>query len=160
MSAATSFTYDANPPARPSLDDLGGDDFEDDPGAPPPKDGRMPYADEYCESKRNLAGVNRVIHTAIVHVVFTGGTPSIANVRGMRSTLLPTDFTPTDNGAGDTTITWASSLLPASSVPPTVSLTDDVEIDRARAFLVTGGVRVKTKLGTTGTDCAFVLLIH
>jgi len=159
LGASTTFTFDLATPRRPSLEDLGGDDYEDDPEFPPDKT-TMPNADEHNERARNQTGINRVLYVALLHVTFSGGNPSIANVRGMRTALVSGDFVVTDNAAGDTSITWASSVLPASPVPPTVSLAQDVEIDRVRAYLITNGVRVKTKLGATGTDCGFVLLIH
>jgi hypothetical protein len=163
MTAATTYTYDDNPPRRASLEDLGGDDFENDPAEPPDRV-TMPNAEEANEKARHIAGLNRVNPTAKLWVTFPAGTPTINLVRGMRTELVAADFTVVDNGAGDTTIHWASSKLPTPLFPPMVTLVDDVEIDRVRAYLeavgANQGVRVKTKLGATGTDCAFVIEIN
>ncbi len=159
MAAASSFTYDADPPRRPSLEDLGGADYEDDAAFPPDRT-TMPNALEHNERARNQAALNRVTPTALLHVIFTGGDPVAAAVRAMRSSISAEAFTLDDNGDGDTSITWDPSLLPAVAIPPSVDVVEDVEIDRARAFIIENGVRVVTKLGATGTDCAFVLTIR
>jgi hypothetical protein len=44
--------------------------------------------------------------------------------------------------------------------PCGLTIAEDVEIDRARVFPVTNGWRVKTKLGATATNVAFVLELH
>ncbi len=159
MTAAETYTYDDVPPRRPSLDDLGGADYENDPLAPP--DHRtMPNAEATNEGARSLAGLNRVSPVAVLHVTFPAGAPAIQSVRGARTSIAPSDFTVTDNGVGDTSITWSANLLPASTMPPIATLAEDVEIDRLRAYLVTGGARVKTKLGASATDCAFELVLY
>ena len=159
MTAAETYTYDDVPPRRPSLDDLGGSDYENDPYNPPDRR-TMPNAEAMNEQARNLAGLNRVCPVAVIHVTFTVGVPAILSVSGARSAISASDFTVTDNGTGDTSITWATSVLPASTMPPVVSIAEDIEIDRARAYIVTGGVRVKTKLGATATNCAFIVVVY
>jgi len=158
MTAATTYTYDATTPYRPALADLGGADFENDPLFPPDRT-TMPNAEEANERARNQAGLNRVTPVAIIHVTVAAGTPTIANVRGMRSTIVPGDFGCT-GATGSTTISWASTVLPSTVIPPVVSLAQEVEIDRVRAYLMTStSIRVKTALGATGASCNFVLLV-
>jgi hypothetical protein len=158
MTAPAEYTYATTTPRRPSLDDLGGAGFENHPTHPPDRR-TMPNAEEANQKAQNLAGLNRVCPLAVLYVTFAAGAPVLTTVRAMREGVLTSSFTLTDNAAGDTSITWAASLLPGLTFPPTVSVADDVEIDRVRAYVVAGGVRVKTKLGATGTDAAFVVTL-
>ena len=159
MTAATTYTYDATTPYRPALADLGGADYENDPLYVPDRT-TMPNAEEANERARNQAGLNRVTPVAIIHVTFSGAVPSIANVRGMRSTIVPGDFTCADTGTGETTISWASTVLPSTVIPPVVSIAENVAIDEVRAYLASStSIVVRTLYSTTPTDCAFVLLV-
>lgn len=169
MTAATVFTYDDTSPHRPSLEELGGDGREDDPMFPPPKNGRFPYADEDNERARNQAGLNRVTPTCLIHVRLDVerltavppihiGDPVVTDVRAVRSSILTTDFTVVDNGPGDTSITWAPSLLPPHFTA-VVSVASDVAVSPPRAFPIANGVRAKTELAGVGTDANFVLEI-
>jgi hypothetical protein len=108
---------------------------------------------------QQVAAINRVMPVLLLYVTFPGGAPTVAAVSGARTGFVAGDVTTTDHAAGDTSLTFAAGELPASLVPPLVSLADDVEIDRVRVYAVTNGWRVKTKLGATGTDCAFTLAV-
>lgn len=168
MSAATSFTWHGSvsePARRPSIDDLGGDSMIDHARKPPAKDGTMPYADQLNERARAIRGANATCPAAIVYVRFNAGAPLVDDVQCVDSELVIDDFTVTDNAAGDTTIEWDTYKLPPM-MRATVSVAEDVEIDRARVYTVAGStasksaVRVKTKLGAVGTDSAVVVTIY
>lgn len=146
-------------PRRPSLEDLGGATLIDSSDYPPDPE-TMPYADELNQWQHVQAGLARVAPAALVEVRFSGGTPSVFRVLTLGSTLGTGDFSVTDNGNGDTTISVAAALLPVVALRATVSQVDDTEIDRIRCVTVSGtSWRVKTKLGATGTDADFVLSI-
>lgn len=166
MSASTTYTFEGtaeNPARRPSLDDIGGDELEEHPQFPPNKSGKMPYADQLNERARQIRGAAGTGAFCTLHVRFAAGAPTIESVQARNSALSAGDFTLTDNADGDTTIEWLSYKLPPL-VLAKLSLYQDVEIDRQRVYSTTSSspstktaVRVKTKLGATPTDCAFVV---
>lgn len=125
MSAAEEFTYDRavidGGAARPSIDDLGGEDWQDDADYPPPRNGEDLYADAVKQVWQQVAAAHRVLPSAIISVTFSVGVPSIASVRCCSAVLTPADFTVTDNGTGDTSITWAAGKLPPTEAEPEVS---------------------------------------
>lgn len=159
MAAEETCTWDLPAPRRATLEDLGGADYEDDPDfAPDPV--TMPNAREWNQKAEQLAAINRVIPLAIIIVTFSGGTPAITGVFAPGVNVTTSDFLPTDNAAGDTTIDWAVGVLP-NGTHAEAHLIADVEIDRVRAFMPDAtSVTVKTKLGATGTDCNFAVHIY
>ena len=163
MTVSNTLTFDAATPYRPALADITGGTKINRPGrAPNPE--TQPTAEEDNQKSAQTAAFGRTTYLARLTVTISGGTPAITNILAPRSVIEATDFTVTDNGAGDTTIRWASSVLPPVSGAPDVSQCDDVEIDRLRAFYGTlsgqQGVRVKSKLGATATDANFVVTIY
>lgn len=165
MPSDNTLTFDQNPPHRADLTELGGGAKEND-AIHKPDPVRMPTAEDFNQLSKQMAAVNRVMPLAIVWVRITAGTPAIFAVQAPGSGVVVGDFTPIDNGAGDTTIWWTTGTggkLPGA-IGVKASLTEDVEIDRVRAILTTNGsnpaARVKTKLGATGTDCNFCLEIY
>lgn len=169
MTASPTFTWHGTPsePARrPSLAELGGDAMEDDVTDPPEYDGTMLYAAQMNERGRAIRGANATCPSAVLYIRFNAGAPLVDDVITVDDALATGDFVLTDNGDGDTTIEWLTYKLPPLSVRPAVSLSEDVEIDRVRAYTVAASaadktaVRVKTKLGATGTNCAVVVTIY
>lgn len=163
MAAKPYLTYDGDPgnavaPFRPGIDDLGGAELLDDQEYPPDPE-TQPTADAWNQKVMVAVAHARVVPVMLVAVRFAAGVPTVEAFSSVSTSLLSGDLTILDNGAGDTSITWAADALPVPLVPPTVSLWEDVEIDRVRAYPITNGVRVKTKLGATGTDCAFLLQV-
>lgn len=159
------YVFDGDPdngiaPRRPTVDDLGGASFEDDPTMPPvPPHEKGARAEN--QQERVLAGVCQTAFALAVLVEFSDGAPVLAGFASPSTRLQTGDFTITDNGDGDTTIEWPAGMLPERVVGPLLTLNGDVEIDRQRAILGADGlsVRVVTKLGSTGTDCAFTVFI-
>lgn len=162
MTAPSYFVFDGDPdngvvPRIPSVDDLGGGEFEDDAEYPPDPQ-IFPSALDENQQERVLAALARTATVLNVYVTFPSGTPIVSGFETVGTLLESSDITLTDNGAGDTTISWPANKLPPREVGPTLTLNADVEIDRARAYVVTAAsIRVKTKLSSTGTDCAFTL---
>lgn len=162
--SSNTLTFDESPtPRRPTIDDLGGGAKQNATAAPDPV--RQATAEDFNQTTRQIAAIGRVIPLATVFVTISGGTPSVSGVLAPGSAVLAGSFTLTDNGAGDTTISWPASLLPTRSVGARAFQTDDTEIDRIRAVYGVASVpaanspavRVKTKLGATGTDCNFAV---
>lgn len=148
-------------PHRPTLGNLGGGAFEEDL-AEPTDPTLFPTADAENQCEKVLYGLAQTGFALNFMVTFSGGTPSIAGFSTVGTRLELGDLTVTDNGAGDTTISWPADYLIPGTIGPILTLNEDVEIDRQRAILAGDGlsVTVKTKLSTTGTDCAFSVLIH
>jgi hypothetical protein len=150
-------TYEQTPPRRPALDDLNGGNLQNRADFPPTPY-EHPDARAMNQSDRQLVALAAISAAVGLHVTFPGGTPTIQVVMGVRTDLEAADFTITDHGNGDTTIVHTGGMLPVKTLPVhSLTQADDTEIDRIRAVPVTNGVRVKTKLGATGTDAAFVL---
>lgn len=146
-------------PRRPGINDLGGAAFVDDqPYSPDPTE--FPSALDENQQERVLVGVCRVTPVAIVNVQFTGSTPVIASATVAAEVLNSATFTPTDNGLGDTTITWPANVFPASTTTPKITYDSDGAWLPATYVLVTNGVRVKTRNSSgTFTDANFRLEI-
>ena len=160
MSAPNDSTFDLPTPRRPGLDDFNGAAKQNAYDKPVSDPVRMPSAEEYNTLCKLAVALGKVVPIASVYVTFPGGDPTITGVVGAGSSVTLGTFTPTDNGAGNTTIAWSTAALPVSTTPPSLTLVEDVEIDRARAWRTypsagVSAVQVKTKLGATGTDCAF-----
>jgi hypothetical protein len=160
MASSNVLTYNQTPPHRPGIDELGGGAFENDPDFPPHPT-TEPAAEDFNQTTKQLVAQARMMAAVEFYVVFTAGVPAINTVVGLPDGLVAGDFTVVDNGAGDTSITHTGGKIPPQMYPAPKGLTlvQDVEIDRARAFKITNGWQVKTKLGGTGTDCNFVLIV-
>jgi len=162
MAAATFLTWDglsgASPevPRRPSTDDMGGDDLIDDTENPPGTD--MPTAGGWNQKVDQIAALARVVSPCKISIRFSIGVPYVYKFATAASSAAITisTFTVTDNGTGDTSITWPANTFPPHEVEPhSLTITEDVEIDRARIYSITNGVRIKTKLGATATNANF-----
>jgi hypothetical protein len=167
MSSSNTNTFEQTPPRRPTIDDVGGGAKENRTPAPDPV--RDATAEDFNQLGRQAASAGTMIPLVRLFVTISGGVPVVASVMSPSSLVSTGSFTVTDNADGDTTISWAAALLPTrASAPGGLTQTDDVEIDRLRALYTTAAVpaanspavRVKSKLGATGTDCNFVVDIY
>ena len=165
MPSSSTLTFDQNPPHRAGLSELGGGAKENSVKYPPDPT-KHATAEDFNQFSQQHAAANRVLPLFRLFVTFNAGTPSIATCQALGSNVVAGDFTIADNANGDTTISWTTGTggkIPAA-IGPVVSQTDDTEIDRIRAFMTTVGsnpaVRVKTKLGATGTDANFCVEIY
>lgn len=161
--AADYFTYDGNggsvTPHRPGVDHLGGASLEDDDVHPPDPE-TMPHADAWNQMVNLLVGLTKVTGAFVLSIRFSGGDPVVEAFSAVGTSVTSGDLTITDNGDGDTSIEWPAETFPQPVCRPQgLTVNDDVEIDRMRAIPITNGVRVKTKLGATGTDADFSLTV-
>lgn len=123
--AEDTYTWDdPTQPHRADVEALGGELDDDKDLAPDPSND--PTGGLFNERGRHLAGLNRMIGSAMLWVEFDGaGDPVIVKAKGMRTTLNVGDFTAVlDGGAGQVLITWAATLLPPLEVAPRVALNE------------------------------------
>ncbi len=160
MTAPDTLTLDLDVPRWPSLGDVGGASLEDDSKRPPDKT-RMPYADQLNQWARLLEAYGRVLPAAVISVKFTTGTPSIDSFVAVRPGMTTPDFTVTDNGTGDTSITWAADTFPVPKTQPTVTINEAGAFDAPVGVRVSNGVQVTTKDGAgSATDANFTVTVY
>lgn len=157
MPLSNALTYDQTPWHRPGIDELGGGSFLN---ATTPRDpNTVPAAETFNQLTRQVVAQAALAASVRFQVQFSGGVPAVTAIVALNSSLVTSDLTLTDNGNGDTTITIPSHIGEQLR-PCELTIAEDVEVDRWRIFAVAGGWRVKTKLGSTGTDAAFVVALH
>lgn len=159
---ASNYTFDLTPARCPSLDDLGGAAKQDD-AQYPPNPVTMATAQNWNQFARFIEGAGKMLPFCAIHVAFSGGAPGVISLDSMRSTLTTASVILTDNGNGDTTISWAAiaSQFPPSRRPPHVYLVGDGSFLAPTADTSTANtVRVRTR-NSAGvlTDVAFVVEI-
>lgn len=160
MAAASTLTWDITPPRRPSLDDIGGATLADDAAYPPHK-ATMPYADQLNQCQTQIERLAAMTEALTISVTFAAGVPSVSQFTSMRTTTVIGDFTVTDNGTGDTTITWPANAVTTSTGGPMPALNDTTVGGGITASLVALGVRVLTWTGAaTPADRNFTVTVR
>lgn len=158
MTVSATSTFEQTPPLRPGESDvLTGVKSNGTPTVPT----HIPSAEEFMQMARLLVAAMRMVPIARISVEFTAGTPAIQSFVSIRGDATAADFTLTDNGAGDTSITVAAGRYTAGNTKATASLNDAVGGNPAPSVeSITNGVRVRTKnsLGVA-TDVAFTVEI-
>lgn len=161
MPAVETLTWDIaaidGGPRRPSLEDVGGATLQDD-AMYPPDPTTMPYAAQLNQLQKQAAAVGEVVPALVFSVEFTAGDPIIVSASGPRTSLVIADLTPTDNGVGDTTITWPANTFPPEVAGPEVSINEDTgALTGGNVVAVTNGVRVRTYNAGGPLDLAFTV---
>jgi len=153
-------TVDDGGPRRGSLQDFGGATVEDED--PAPDKNTMLYADLVNGVQRAVAAHEKCVMTLGISVTFDGGgTPVVSQVTGGPEAATIVTITPTDNGDGDTTLSWPAGTFAASLLGPMPGLNDGTVGGGITAALVANGVRVKTWTGaSTPANRAFTVVIH
>ena len=152
-------TADDGGPRRGSLQDFGGATLEDED--PQPDKATMLYADLGNGLQRAVAAHEKAVFTLGITVTFSGSDPVVSHVTGGPEAATISAITPTDNGLGDTTLTWPAGTFPASILGPMPALNDGTVGGGITAALVANGVRVKTWTGaSTAADRPFTVVIH
>ena len=163
MASPDHFTYDGDagiPRRRPGVDDVGGFAKEDDQ-ARPPNPLTMLAAADWNQISRLLVGLSKVAPVAVISVAINAGVPTIAFFASVASNLVAGDITPTDNGAGDTSLTWAADTFPVANLyPGGLTLNENAACDEHMAIPIANGVQVVTEDGGVGTDCDFTVYLH
>ena len=164
MAAADYYVYSGDGVSvtahRPSLENVGGAAKEDDQ-AYPPDPITMPTADDWNQLVQLVAYYSKVIPVCTVTVSFSAGAPVFSFFQALDPNLSSTDLTLTDNGNGDTSITWDAGDFPTRNLYPSgLTLNADAAIDEHFATPIANGIRVYTQSGGVGTNCAFTVNIH
>ncbi len=159
MAAASTLTWDLATPRRPTLEDCGDAQLQDH-ATRPPKAPTQPYADQLNQWAMQIARLGGVVPVAVISIQISGGVPSVYSFTACPTAVLTGTFTVTDNGTGDTSITWPASTFPVAAARPAVSINSDL-LAIPRAFNITNGVRVKTA-NAAGTliDAEFTVLVY
>lgn len=78
----------------------------------------------------------------VISVEIISGAPAVVAVSAPRTSVEIGDFTVTDNGVGDTTITWPARMFPQEVARPELSINEDIgEMVGGTVVPVTNGVR-------------------
>lgn len=164
-SALDYYSYDGDSvagitPHRPSLDQLGGDKWINDPKYPPDPE-TMPYAEAMIQNNQVVSGLCRINGVAKISVSFAAGTPSVAYFKAMGTLVAIANLTVTDNAAGDTSVTWPAGTFPVREMnPDSLTINEDVAITEMRALPIANGVRVITKAGGVATDAGWTVTVY
>jgi hypothetical protein len=157
MTISSTLTYDQATWHRPGIDELGGGAHEN---ATIPRDPRtVPDARMFNQLTRQTVALGTLAPSVRLQVEFPGGVPTITALVALNTLLVAADFTITDNGDGDTSLTLAK-YVGEQLRPLELTIAQDIDIDRWRVIPIANGWRVKTKLGATGTNAVFVLALH
>jgi hypothetical protein len=145
-------------PRRPSLADVGGATLEDDTEFPP-NPAKHPYANQLNQWAKQIAAMGGVVPSLVLSVEITAGAPAVVAFSCPRDDLEISDFTETDNGTGDTTITWPADTFPPELARPTVTINQDTgALVGGTVVSVTNGVRVRTYDGSGAEDLHFTVV--
>lgn len=158
LTAPNDLTWDITPPRRPSLQDCGEALHENDT-AYPPTGPIEPYAEELNQWAKQISRMGGVVPAAILYVTFAGGNPGVTQFVAMPTGVTLSTFTLTDNGPGDTSITWPAGTFPTSVMWPSATIADDTA-HIICALRISNGVRVKTRnLAGGSEDSDFVAMV-
>jgi hypothetical protein len=167
MSAPTFNTWDGDGvsivPRRPSTDDLGGDDLENDPEFQP-VEGEMPTAQAWDQIVKQIAALARTAHSCGIEVKITAGDPAVTRAWAPRSSVVPATFSVVDNGPGDTSVTWPANTFPTSNGPPTglTILSNSTATTSIRCHVeeITNGIRVRTSVNGSAADLDWAINLN
>lgn len=133
------------PPRRPSTDDVGGADKEDDLEFPP--DPQLhPTADGWNQKALQIPAMARVTASLKLELRYDGTSPYLARVTGPRSSLAPDQFTVDEVSEGVVEVTWPANFLPPHQCAPTglTLLSDSTSPTAGHVMEITNGIRVRT----------------
>jgi hypothetical protein len=141
-------------PRRPSTDDLGGDTKLDE-SPEPPDDITMPTAAGHNQIVKVTAAVAKTAASCKLEIDFSGSTPFVAAAAGMGSTIIPSTFgIPTDNGVGDTSVTWPANTFPPFTISPNglTLYSSSTQVVAGHVQKITNGIRVRTFVNGAAAD--------
>lgn len=164
MPPSSTLTYDQAASHRPTIDELGGGAYQNDPIKPPLAG--HPSAEMFNQATKQIVALAGMAPSLKIQVEFFAGAPVITQLVGLGTLITASNFislggTVTDNGNGDTSITCPPALIPAQLTRASgLTVVEDVEIDRQRIVPIANGWRIITKLGTVGTNAAVVFQVN
>lgn len=151
----TTITYKLSPARRPTLDDLHGGLVADDSTYPP--NAGDPHASAMNQSDLLVIAAHAVLPVFRLYVTVPSGTPTATAIKTLRDDLVIGDFTITDNGAGDTSITHTGGKLPSDSFPAKAYATGNAGDCTVNVESIANGWRIRARVAGTLTDTPFVL---
>jgi hypothetical protein len=165
MVAIDYFSFEGNEdggiaPHRPSVDDLGGESFENDTAYPPDDD--APCAEQQNEIDRVLAAVAGISPVLAFTLDFNSGDPYIARFYCANRTVSMSSLTLTDNGSGDTSVVYPEGKLPPAVLDPAAFNNAPTTVDSVGVTLneATRTIRVVTNGGGSGVDGRVTVLVY
>lgn len=163
MTAPDYFTWagdDDNDPRRPSTDDLGGDEKEDN-AAYPPDPVTMPTAAGWNQQVQQIAALAKMASACKLDVRYTAGAPAIYAAVTPNPDITVATFTVTDSGTGVVLIEWPANTFPPERIRP-----NGLTIHSADATAKTGhvertanGIRVRLFAVSTAADLDFTVCL-
>lgn len=133
-------------PRRPSTEDLGGDDKLDDAEFPPDPV-EHPTAAGHNQMVKVLAALAKTAAACKLEVDFSAGVPFVAAASALGSSVALSTFgTPTDNGNGDTTVSWPANTFPPFTISPNglTLYSSSTQVVAGHVEKLTNGIRVRT----------------
>jgi hypothetical protein len=171
MSSPDTMVFDQTPARRPSVEDVGGAQKENDAAKPDPV--RHVTAEDVNHWARLLQRLCGIVPVAIVHVHADDESATVLRVVALSTGanapepgVIASAFAAERDDEGVYTVTWTADVLPAPVLPPRVRTvydgSSDEETRAAQCAPVAGGARVQVFRGTDGAfvDCDFVLEIY
>lgn len=146
-------------PRRPSVDDLGGDQKQDNNEAPP-DDQEHFTAGGWNQKVKQISASARVTASCLLDVQFDGSAPFLAAFSCPRDNLTSATFTLTDNGTGDTSITWPADTFPPHVISPSGFTPFGSAVVDGRVEKITNGIRVRTRSAGSAADVPFTIHIN
>lgn len=147
-------------PHRPTLAQLGGGAYQDDQSDPPDPN-TMPCAAMENVNEKTLSGMARTCDVAGFTVKFAAGTPYIDKAVFADEGIVIGDITVTDNGVGQTDLTWPADTFPVAALEAHgLTMNAIAGVRDSAAWLITNGIRIHTfdDLGI-GVDCPFTVCL-
>lgn len=165
MSAANFLTWSGQSstgqdPRRPSTDDLGGDQKQDD-NESPPDDVEHFTAAGWNQLVRQVAALSKMVGACKLEIQFNAGAPFIAAVSSPNPDISASTFSVVDDFLGGTTISWPAATFPPHVCAPTgLTLLESVTDPGAYVVPLVNGVSVRTLDGGSLSDIPFSIEIN
>src|SRR6478736_5325268 len=143
----------AEPPRRPTTDDLGGDAKQDNYEFPP-DDVEHFTAGGWNQLVKVAKALSKTAALCKLELGFDAGAPFVAAAPALSGNVTLATFTVTDNGTGDTTVTWPANTFPPAACAPTglTLLSSLTAVLDGHVERVTNGIRVRTKSAGSAAD--------
>ena len=148
----TTPTYDAVPPTRPVIGDLGGGAKQAPPGAPANSASQFTAGDAN-QLAMAIASFAKVMPTLVLSVTQVAGVYTIAQLACPGNNVVSGNITVTKNGVGDVTLSWAANLIPGSAFAPCAWLNGGAGAYRSPEATMPTATSVRVKM-TDGAGAA------
>ncbi len=148
-------------PRRPSTDDLGGDDKQDNNEAPP-DDVEHFTAQGWNQLVKQVEALARVASSCKLEVRYDAGTPYVNRCSSPSKSVTKATFTVVENSTGDVSITWPADTFPPAVISPhglTLLSSASAVVD-GHVEEITNGIRVRTRSGGSVAEVPFTICLN